>query len=301
MSTIAGKPKRQVNVGRIVMWIVMAVIVIITLFPFYWVVRTALIPSPLTLTTAESLLPVDTTLDNFRRVVGLMDPAQAVAAGGSGQSIDFSIAMRNSIFFSLAITVSQVFFSSMAANAFARLHFPLRDTLFVFYVSALTIPGIVMLIPNFFLMKELSWIGTFQGMVSPALLMTPFAVFFMRQFFLGINKEIEEAARIDGASRFMTFWRIILPIAQPQVVTLAVITFIFSWNDYLWPLIIGGQDAGTRVLTVALGIFRSQTAYGAPDWSGLMSGTALAIIPTILVFFIVGRRLLDSIGFSGIK
>jgi multiple sugar transport system permease protein len=302
MTTIAGpRAKRPVNVGKIGMWGVMAVVVFITLFPFWWVVRTALIPSPLTLTTATSLLPVQSTLDNFLRVMGLMDPAKAVALGGAGQSINFIVALRNSVFFALAITVSQVFFCAMGAYAFARLQFPLRNILFTLYVSALTIPGIVLLIPNFILMRQLGWIGTFQGMVAPYLLMTPYAVFFMRQFFLGINREIEEAALIDGASRFTTFWRIILPIAQPQVVTLGVITFISAWNDYLWPLIIGGQNTNTRVLTVALGIFRSQTTYGAPDWAGLMSGTTLAIIPTILVFFFMGRRLLDSIGFSGIK
>ena len=163
------------------------------------------------------------------------------------------------------------------------------------------VPGIVTLIPNFILMRQIGWIGTFQGMVAPFLLMTPFAVFFMRQFFMGINKEVEEAALIDGANRFMIFWRVVLPIAQSQLVTLGVITFIASWNDYLWPLIVGGQNDSTRVLTVALGVFRYQTSYGAPDWSGLMTSTTLAIIPSILVFVFLGRRLLDSIGFSGIK
>jgi multiple sugar transport system permease protein len=302
MTTIAeSKPKRSVNVGRVVMWGVMAVMVFITLFPFWWVLRTALTTAQQVFTNTASLLPVQPTLDNFLRVLGLIDSAKAVALGGSGQSINFLVALRSSILFALTITVCQVFFCALSAYAFARLNFPLRNALFTIYISALMIPGIVTLIPNFILVRQLGWIGTFPGMVAPFLLMTPYAVFFLRQFFLGINKEIEEAALIDGASRFMIFWRIIMPIAQPQVVTLGVITFIASWNDYLWPLIVGGQNVDTRVLTVALGIFRYQTSYGAPDWSGLMAGTTLAIIPTILVFVFLGRRLLDSIGFSGIK
>ena len=133
MATIVGRTsKHSVNMGRIGMWGVMAVVVFITLFPFWWVLRTALTPSPLTLTNIGSLLPPQPTLDNFSRVVGLMDPAEAVALGGSGQSINFLMGLRNSVFFALTITVSQLFFCALGAYAFARLHFPLRDTLFTY-------------------------------------------------------------------------------------------------------------------------------------------------------------------------
>jgi len=112
--------------------------------------------------------------------------------------------------------------------------------------------------------------------------------------------ELEEAALIDGAGRLRTFFQIIVPMSQPAVATLAIITFINQWNDYLWPLIVG-HDEGARLLTVALGVFRSQTPQGAPDWGGLMAGTVLAVLPVLAVFLAFGKRVVNSVGFSGFR
>jgi len=238
---------------------------------------------------------------NFLRVTGLMDPQTAIEISGSQSSINFLVSFRNTILFAGVITLFQVVFSAMAAYAFARLDFPLRNFIFSLYISALMVPAVVTLIPNFILMRSLGWVGTMQGLWAPYILMTPFAVFFLRQFFLEINRELEDAAKIDGAGPFATFWRIILPISQPPLMTLAVITFINYWNDYLWPLVIGGALPQTRVITVALGVFRSQNSAGPPDWSGLMAAAVLAIIPAVILLVALGRRLLDSIRFTGIK
>lgn len=289
-----------INWGRLLVWLVMIVILFITLFPLWWVLRTALTESKLVFSEAGSLLPPGFTLANFQRVLGLLDTEAAIAAGGTGQAINFFLFLRNSFIVATTITLGQVFFSATAAYAFARLRFPFRDQLFFLYISALMVPAIVTLIPNFILIRRLDWLDTFAGVVAPYFLMTPFAVFFLRQFFLGISREIEESAKIDGASTFTIFWRIILPVSQPPLMTLSIITFITAWNEYLWPLVVG-KDEGVRVLTVALGIFRSQTPQGAPDWSGLMAGTTLAIIPTVVLFLLLGRRVLDSIQFTGIK
>ncbi len=300
-STIS-RPNRlaAINWGRLLVWLVMIIILFITLFPLWWVLRTALTESKLVFSETSSLLPPGFTLANFQRVLGLLDTEAAIAAGGTGQTINFFLFLRNSFIVATIITLGQVFFSATAAYAFARLRFPFRDQLFFLYISALMVPGIVTLIPNFILIRKLGWLDTFAGIVAPYFLMTPFAIFFLRQFFLGINREIEESARIDGAGTFTVFWRIILPVSQPPLMTLSIITFITAWNDYLWPLIVGKGES-VRVLTVALGIFRSQTPQGAPDWSGLMAGTTLAVIPTIFLFLLLGRRVLDSIQFTGIK
>lgn len=299
-STVSQPNTRSINWGRIFLWIVMIIILFITIFPLWWILRTALTSPPLIFQNATALLPQGTTLLNFRRVLGLVTSEESIAVGGTGQSINFFLFLRNSFIVSTLITVGQVFFSATAAYAFARLRFPFRNQLFFLYISALMVPGIVTLIPNFILIRNLGWLGTFAGIVAPYFLMTPFAVFFLRQFFLGINREIEEAAKIDGASIFSIFWRIVLPISQPPLATLAIITFISAWNEYLWPLVVG-RDESVRVLTVALGIFRSQTPQGAPDWSGLMAGTTLAVIPTVVLFLLLGRRVLDSIQFAGFK
>lgn len=300
MTTYVTGSKTGISWGRMFLWALLILYLFITIFPFWWVLRTAWTTSNLVYTDAQSLLPVGFTWDNFARVLGFLSADDAVAAGGSGQSINFFLFLRNSFIFATVIAVAQTFFSALAAYAFARLKFPLRNTLFTIYISALMVPPIVTLIPNFVLMRQLNLLDSFTGMVAPFFFMTPFAVFFLRQFFLGVNPEIEEAAKMDNAGPFTVFWRIVLPISRPPLVTLAIITFITAWNEYLWPLIVGKSES-VRVLTVALGIFRSQTPQGAPDWSGLMAGTTLAIIPTMVIFLIVGRQVLDSIQFTGFK
>ncbi len=294
------RPRQSINWTKVFAWIAGFLLVLIILFPFYWAVRTSLTTSRQLLSGAHSLLPVGTTTNNYARVLGLLSTEEAMAAGGSGQSVDFLKFMRNTIIVTSIITVGQLFFSSLAAYAFARLQWPGRDRLFMLFIAALMVPGMVTLIPNFVLVRNLGWLNTFQGIIAPSFLMTPFAIFFMRQFFLGINRELEEAAKLDGANPFDIFWRIILPISQPPLITLAIITFITYWNDYLWPLIVG-RDESVRVLTVALGVFKSQTPQGSPDWTGLMAGTILATIPVVIIFFFMGRRVVDSIQFSGYK
>jgi multiple sugar transport system permease protein len=296
----AYRPRKKFPWGRTIAWIAMALLLFVTIFPFYWMLRTALTSPKAIFLDTGSLLPVQPTLLNFARVLGLIDPATAVAMGGAGANINFMRALVNSIIVSVMVAVFQTGFCAMAAYAFARLRFPFRNTLFTIYIAALMVPGIVTLIPNFILVRQIGLMNTYIGIAAPVLLMTPYAVFFLRQFFLGINREVEEASRIDGASVWTSFVRVVLPMMMPALTTLAIITLIATWNTYLWPLIVG-SDESVRVLTVALGIFRSQTPQGAPDWSGLMAGTTLAIIPTFLIFLLLGRRILDSIQFTGFK
>jgi multiple sugar transport system permease protein len=294
------RPGRPFPWGKLVAWIALGILLFVTLFPFYWMLRTAFTFPTAVFKDTSSLLPVQATLINFKRVLGMVDVETVVKLGGTGQSIDFFLALRNSIIVSLLTVVGQVTFCAMAAYAFARLQFPFRNQIFAIYIAALMVPAIVMTIPNFILVRNLKMIDTFAGIVAPVFLMTPFAVFFLRQFFLGVNREVEEAALIDGADVPTVFFRVVLPMTIPAVTTLAVIIFISSWNNYMWPLIIGNKES-VRVLTVALGVFRSQTPQGAPDWTGLMAATTLAIIPTFFLFLFAGRKILDSIQFSGFK
>ena len=291
----------KIPFGRIVAWLVIGLAIFVTLAPFWWVVRTALSTKKDMLANPDSLLPVGFTLTNFARVLGQVDTATAIEAGGSGQKINFWLFARNSVIVSVLTVVGQTFFSALAAYAFARLHFPLRDKIFLLYLAALMVPGIVTLIPNYLLIhRDLDWGNTFLGIVAPGLLMSPFAVFFLRQFFLGINRELEEAASLDGASAFGIFWRVILPISVPPIATLALLTFVGTWNSYFWPSLVG-KDESVRVLTVALAVFKSQTPQGVPDWTGLMAATLISMIPTVGVFFLFGRRVVNSIQFTGFK
>ena len=280
--------------------LITVILVFISVFPLVWVVRMSFMPNKIIAGYPSDIFPPGLSLSNFGRVFGLITGQDAVKLGGSGQSLNFFHFLFNSLFVSTVMTLSQVFFSALGAYAFARLRFPGRKFIFNLYLSALMVPAIVMIIPNFILVKDLGWLNTYMGILAPSFLMTPLAVFFLRQFFLGINKELEEAAIIDGAGRFRIFFRIILPMSQTALTTLAIITFINQWNDYLWPLIVG-KDVGSRMLTVALGVFRSQTTNGSPDWGGLMAGTVLATVPTLVLFIAFGKKVVNSIGFSGFR
>jgi len=291
---------RRFSWGRALAWVITIGFMLVTLFPFYWMVRTAFSNGALLATEPASLLPVDFTLGAFERVLGLGTVEQAQAQGGSGASVNFWLALRNSIIIATTITVGQTLFCAMSAYAFSRLQWPGRDVVFGLFLAALFVPPIFTSLPNFVLMNNLGLLNTLPGIILPFLFMTPFAVFFLRQFFLGISREVEEAAKIDGAGNFRIFFRLIVPMSVAPITTLAILTFINAWNEYLWPLLIA-RDASAQPLTLALGIFRSQTPGGSPDWPGLMAMTLLAALPIIILFTIFGRRVVNSIQFSGIK
>lgn len=286
--------------GRALGWLLLLVLIAVTLLPFYVMLRTAISGPGTLFQQARSFLPLDPTTVHFERVLGLLTPEENRAAGGSGAMINFGLALRNTVLFTTVVVLGQVFFSAMAAYAFARMQFLGRTILFYAYLSALMIPGIVLFIPNFILIRDLGWLNTFQGMVAPFVLMTPFAVFFLRQFFLGIPVSLEEAAKLDGASPFGTFWRIILPVSRTPLVTLAILTSIQAWNEFFWPFLVG-RDASVRVLTVALQSFQSSTPQGSPDWAGLMAATFLSAIPIFILMVVLGRQVISSLQFSGLK
>ena len=216
------KAKRQpVNVGRILAWATMIILILITIFPFYWMLRTAFSTSKSLFDDPTSLLPVDFTTGAFERVLGLATPEEAKAEGGSGAAVNFWLFLRNSLIFATVATVGQVFFSALAAYAFARLRWPGRDKVFFLFLTALMVPPIFTMLPNFILIKNLGLLNTFPGLIAPYFFMTPFAIFYLRQFFLGINREIEEAAKLDGAGHWRIFFRIILPMSSAPIVTLS--------------------------------------------------------------------------------
>jgi multiple sugar transport system permease protein len=295
------REKQGIRWGRIAAWAVMGLIIFVSLFPFWWMLRTALSTNADLVTGNQSLLPVHPTLLNLKQALGLASQKELLAAGTqTSVDVNFFIALRNSIIVATLITLGQVTFCAMAAYAFARLRFPGRDKLFFLFLTAMMIPPIFTLIPNFVLIKNLGWLNSFPGIVAPFFLMTPFAVFFLRQFFLGISKEVEEAALLDGAGRWKIFRQLIVPMMAAPLATLAVLTYITAWQEYMWPLVTGDSEH-VRVLTVALNAFKSSTPTIAPPWGPLMAATFLAAVPLMVLFLAMARRMVDAIGFSGIK
>jgi multiple sugar transport system permease protein len=305
-STVSGRrgsrptAHRRSPLTRALGWTSIGLVILATLFPFYWMLRTALSNNRAMFSEPLSLLPVEPTLGPIQRVLGLQSTADALAEGGSVGDINFTQYLVNSIVVCTLITVFQVLLSAMAAYAFAILEWRGREVVFGIFLIALLVPGMFTLLPNFLLVRDLGLLNSYLGIALPSMFFSPFVVFFLRQFFLGVNRSFIEAAVIDGAGQWRIFSRIALPIVMPQIVTISILQFIFYWNDYLWPLLIGQTEEST-LLTVGLGIFRSQTPQGSPDWAGLMAGSLIAAIPIFILVVIFGRRIVGSIQSSGVK
>ncbi|MFE0627940.1 carbohydrate ABC transporter permease [Streptomyces sp. NPDC058864] len=300
-TTSVRRPRaRKATPGRIAAWAYLGVVSLITLFPFYWILRTALSNNYQLATNPSSPLPVGFTFGAFKRALGLASLAEAQAQGGSGASLDIALYLRNSVIYASVQTVLIVLFSACAAYAFSRLHWRGRNLVFGILISALMVPSVFTLLPNFVFIKDLGLTNTFAGLILPGGLFQAFTVFFLRQFMLGLSSEIEEAAIIDGAGPLRIFYRIILPMSAAPIATVSLLMFVNAWNDYMWPLLVT-NDASVQPLTLALGVFKQSSPQAAPDWAGLMAAALIAALPMLLLFLAFGKRIVNSIGFSGLK
>src|SRR6201987_4692774 len=243
--------------GRWIGYAILAVFAIISLGPIWIAVKTALRDSRTLFRGAGSFLPKDPTLFNLQRVLGIANPADPRLAQMSYGKIDFFRALVNSAIFTVLAVVPQIACSALAAYAFARLRFRGRRLIFFLFLAATMIPGVVLFIPNFILIKDLGWLNTYQGMAAPYALMTPFAVFFLRQMFLSTPRELEESALIDGACYFTIFFRIVLPVHRSALATLSILVSLNAWNDFFWPFLVG-RDGSVQVLAVAIKSLRAQ-------------------------------------------
>ena len=292
--------QREWTPGRVIAWVILLTMIVVTLLPLWVVLKTGLMHATDVYTGSTELLPPNPTLLNFKKVLGLVSTEEALSLGGSGAQINFLRALGNSMLFTGIIVVLQTTFSAMASYAFARLRFPGREVIFGLFVASMMVPGVVTFIPNFILIKDLGWLNTMAGMVAPFCLMQGFSVFFLRQFFLSVPRDLEEAALLEGATHFQIFWRIVLPLSVTPLATIATLTGINMWNEFFWPYLVA-KDEMQQVLPVALQSFKSQTPQGQPDWTGLMAATAITVLPTLLLLLALGRRVVESVQFSGGK
>ena len=286
--------------GRLLAWAALGLMLLLTLAPLGVMIATALQHPQTLMSTTSRIWPDEPTWLNFQRVLGFMTPDQSLALGGSGAEISFLRALGQSLTFTTLVVVLQTACSAMAAYAFARLEFPGRKLLFGAFMASMMLPGVVLFIPNFILVRDLGWLNTMAGMVAPFALMSGFSIFFLRQFFLSVPRDLEEAALLDGASHWTIFRRIVLPLNTTPLATVAMLTGIGAWNEFFWPYIVSpGEDH--QVLPVALQAFKAQSPQGQVDWTGLMAASAVALLPTLVLLVVAGRRVVESVQFSGGK
>jgi multiple sugar transport system permease protein len=255
---------------------------VVMVAPFVWMILGSIKSEAELLRFPPTWLPENPTLANYRELF---------------DRLDFPLYFRNSVVIAGVTTLSNLFFCSMAGYALAKLHFVGRDKLFALILATMMIPGGITLIPSFVLISKLGLVNTLAGVIVPGTI-GAFGVFLMRQFMLGIPDDLLDAGRVDGASEFHLFWRIALPLSMPALATLAIFTFLGSWNDFLWPLIVL-TDESKYNLPVALATF----AIGQHrlDNGLLMAGSLVIVAPVLLVFVLLQRHFTQGISMTGLK
>jgi multiple sugar transport system permease protein len=270
------------RLSKVGFYILLILFALFFLLPLLWMVVTAFKPFEEWLN--PNWIPVNPTLENFTSIFN-----------------DKSLPVVNWFFNSLLIaslfTAAILILDSLAGYAYARLEFPGKNFLFGLMLATLVMPGIMFLIPNYLTVARLHWIGTLQGVIAPGL-SGVFGVFFMRQFFQGLPRELEEAAYIDGAGIWRTFYSVILPLSKGPIITLGIITFLTSWNDFLWPLLILGGDRKDLTLPVGLATLQGQYTF---DYGKLMAGALVLTVPVLILYAIFQRYIIRSISMTGIK
>jgi len=215
--------------------------------------------------------------------------------------LPFARFLLNTIIITVSVIIGTVFSSALVAYGFSRLRFRGRNKLFGLCIATMLLPGQVTIIPLYVLFSKLGWVDTFLPLIVPAFFGSPFYIFLLRQFFLTIPYEYDEAALLDGASRFRIFWNIILPLARPAIATIVVFSFIGCWNDFFNPLIyINSFEKAT--LTLGLNLLKTQIiGSGVTQWHLIMAASVLVLIPNIVVFFLAQRHFIKGINVGGLK
>ncbi len=265
-----------------------AVLIAVTLgmvVPFIWMVTTSLKPSGSEFSYPPELLPKTLDFTNYVNLFTL---------------VPFGRYFLNTLVVTVFTVAGQLIVCSMAAYGFARLHFFGRDTIFILYLATMMIPFQITLIPLFLIVFGLGWINTYQGLIVPAI-SSVFGIFLLRQAFQGIPQDYHDAARIDGASEWVIFTRIFLPLTGPALTTLAVFAFMGTWTDLLWPLLIA-RNQEMRTLELGLAYFNaSTTAFRQTNWPLVMAAAVVVMLPVLIVYIFAQRYFVAGIALSGVK
>lgn len=268
--------------GSIISFVILGFGALIMVAPFLWIISAAFGKTTEVFVLPPRWFPQNPSFENFEQVF---------------KQVPYHLFMFNSLKLAVIVTLGQLLTCSMAAYAFARLHFPGKNVLFMILLSALMIPGQITIVPLFILVRNLGLYNTHLALILPGLI-NPFGVFLLRQYFVTIPTEIEDAARVDGANVFTIYWRIILPLSGPVLTTLAILTFVGMWNAYFFPLIMINSPE-LQVITVGLTLLRGQ--YGAGALGPIAAALTMAIVPVLVVFLLLQKYIIKSVVSTGLK
>jgi len=285
---MATGPRRRRDAEGLALTLALLALAVLWLLPIVWVVVTSLKPTENIVRLPPEWIPWPATTEHYREVLF-----------SSSRTARIGRAFLNSLVIALGTVALVVLAAAMAAYPLARMRFRGRHLVFAVLVGSLMIPNAVVLVPLYVLIQRLGWLSTYQGLIVPEAATTfAFGVFLLRQFFLTMPGELEDAARIDGANAWQVFTRIVLPLSQPVLAALAIFAFRSAWNDFLWPLIAVNRPE-MFPLPVALALLRG--AYAAESYGPIMAGAALSAVPLLVVFVVANRRIVEGVRLSGLK
>jgi multiple sugar transport system permease protein len=275
------RAKTKTNIKKAISLLILGILASLAFIPLYWMVATAFTKPSLTLKFPPEIIPRNPTLDNFKELFQ--------------RKIIFRWTL-NSVIVSGSVTIAQIFFCAMAGYSLAKKRFPGGKALFSVYIASMMIPTQVTLVPLYIMIARMGLVNTYAALILPAIA-APFGVFLMRQFMLSVPSEIIEAARIDGASEFRTFTKIIIPISKPAMAVLGIFTFVGQWNSFLWPLVVTNTSE-MRVLQAGLSLLQEQVPM---QYSYLMASATYSAIPMIIVFLAFQKYFLRGITVGAVK
>ena len=253
------------------------------LLPLLWMLTSSLKPEGAGIRFPPEFIPKTITWSNYPKIFSL---------------IPFHLFFRNSVFVSTVSVIGELLSSSLVAFAFARLRFPGKNGLFLVLLSTMMLPGVVVLVPTFILWRNLGLVNTFAPLTVGSFFAPAFSVFLLRQFFLTINLELDEAAKVDGASEFRIYWQIILPLATPALATIAIFSVLASWHDFLGPLI---YLSDSNLYTLAIGVNYLRNFRGGGELAYQMAAATLFVLPCVILYYIAQRYMVEGIVTTGLK
>ena len=276
-----GRTRRRIT--TVISYAILFALAIMFLYPFLYAVLTSFKPLPEIAANKTQLWPQTWTLNAYRELKSYGVPRWAF----------------NSAFIAITVTLGTVAFASLAGYALARIKFPGSKVVFTGILGTMMVPGIVLLIPMFMVLKVLGLVDTYGGLIFPKVV-TAYGVFLMAQFFRSIPVDLEEAARIDGASTFQTYFQVVLPLARSALIALTIATFQGSWNEFMHPLIVITVNANLYTLPLGLALLRGNMGQNL-QWNVLMAASMLTTLPMALIFLFFQRYFMEGVAYGGVK
>ena len=279
MTDGAFRSRGQIDVVRLTWMLVALLLAVLTIFPLLWMLSISF-KTP-TEVFQPNLIPNAPSWDNFVYVL---------------TEVPFLRYLGNSLLVSAAVTVLALFFHTMAGYALARMRFPGRETIFIVIFSTFLVSLPVIIVPLFIMVRSMGLLNSYAGIIVPSIF-NAFGIFLLRQYYLSLPRELEEAALIDGAGYWRIYWSVILPLSRPIIASLAILFFLANWNAFLWPLTVAGDD---KLWVVQVGISNFRSQYSA-SWNYIMAASTIVALPMLVLFVIFQRQIMDSIKTSGLK